>query len=119
MSTKAGQAHATDLDARAAVIKAALINKQEKGLRYRTSGTPTILLLDSDDIGLMDPGYFARAFLAAAGATRHDGYDDIFLLDSTERRPWLYPLQLRGNSDVPPNLLELFIHAQYQRDYVA
>jgi hypothetical protein len=83
-----------DLATRAEVISRSLTEKARQLAPYAASGMPTVLLLDNDDLGLMEPYSAAESFRRSATSERLTSFTEIYLVDSTETPPWFFPLKL-------------------------
>ena len=107
-------------DQRAADVTRALADKSAQLRPYHDAGTPTVLLLDVDDVALTNRDIAADAFAhAAATWDNSNAVDEVYLVDSGRRPVWVYPLKL-GNRFYPdlPQFREFFseqYHANYEK----
>jgi hypothetical protein len=80
---------------RAEDIRRALDDKAVRLQKYHAAGTPTVLLLDVDDVVLSNRDVVADAFATAAATWGQRGaVDEVYLVDSGRRPVWIYPLKL-------------------------
>ena len=99
-------------------VRRALDEKTTQLRPYKDAGYPTVLLLDFDDIVLLNRESVAEAFTRAmrgwAGPTT---IDEVFLVDSGRRPPWVYPVKLGERTY--PDLQEFrrYFSAQYRANY--
>lgn len=105
-----------DLGTRGQVIVRALEKKREQLRPYVEQGLPAALLLDNDDIGSMEPHSAAEDFRRVAVAANLSGVDEMYLVDSTMRPPWFFPLKL-GERIHPLPEFEDFFKKQYLLAY--
>lgn len=95
----------------------AIRDKREKLGRYKAKGVPTILLIDSDDIALVNDHTLATSFASAAANESTESIDEVFLVEADRNPPWVYPLKLEGK--LYPNLpkYDQFRQIQFQMTY--
>lgn len=99
-------------------IRRALDDKTTQLRPYKQAGESTVLLLDFDDIVLLNRDMVADAFARAIhGWNGTDTIDQVFLIDSGRRPPWVYPVKL-GHSMYPelPEFRDYF-SAQFRSSY--
>lgn len=94
-----GQVIADDHEDRVALLIEALASKSAQLRPYHNAGLRTILLLDNDDIGSMEPRTWAAPFEEAVRRQPVPEIDEVYLVDSTERPPWFYPVKLGNRVD--------------------
>jgi hypothetical protein len=84
------------------------LQAKERQLRpYAIAGLTTVLLLDNDDLSLMDAHTAAWQFQVAHGQNPVS-IDEVYLLDGTERPPWVYPIKLGDRMHPLPEFQEFF-----------
>jgi hypothetical protein len=99
-------------------IRRALDEKTTQLGAYKAAGHPTVLLLDFDDIVLLNRDSVGEAFARATrGWAGTNTIDEIFLVDTGRRPPWVYPVKL--GERIYPDLPEFraYFSAQYRSNY--
>lgn len=99
-------------------VRRALDEKATQLQAYKQTNYPTVLLLDFNDIVLLNRDSVAQAFARAAlGWPGASTIDEVFLVDSGRRPPWVYPVKLDGR--IYPDLPEFrqYFSAQFQVNY--
>ncbi len=109
-------APADQIAARAEVIVAALAAKRRQLQPYVTQGFSTVLLLDNDDIGLMEPFSAAESFRRAIAEMDLSIFTEIYLVDATEPIPWFFPVKLGARLHPLPEF-DAFHEWQYRQTY--
>jgi len=103
---------------RAEDVKRVLDDKAARLQRYHSAGTPTVLLLDVDDVVLSNRDVVADAFARAAARweQRHVVHE-VYVVDSGRRPVWVYPLKLGAR--LYPDLPEFreFFSEQFHINY--
>lgn len=99
-------------------IRRALEEKVAQLRTYKAAGESTTLLLDFDDIVLLNVDIVADAFARASrGWNGADTIDEVFLVDSGRRPPWIYPVKLAAR--MYPELPEFrqYFSAQFRSNH--
>ena len=105
-------------DQRADDVRRALDDKAARLQSYQQAGTPTVLLLDMDDVALSNRDVVADAFARAAATwEQRDVVNEVYLVDSGRRPVWIYPLKLGDR--LYPDLPEFrdFFSEQFHVNY--
>lgn len=99
------------------IILEALKRKINQLEPYKRDKYPTILLLDSNDIVLMNHNNFARAFEQAAKRIDLENLDEIYYCETYRAPVWIFPLKLKGK--IYPRLPEFrgYFEKQYDLTY--
>lgn len=61
------------------IVTAALSNKNDQLQRYRANGDETVLILETDDIALINPGDLYKAFLQASACVPMSNIDQVWM----------------------------------------
>ena len=87
----------------AADVSRALDDKSQQLSAYSREGKRTVLLIDFDDVVLLNRDLVATAFARAAAGRDLSRIDEVYLVDSGRRPPWVYPVKLdaRQYPDLP------------------
>ncbi len=82
-------------------ITRAITEKSAKLARYRDRGHPTILLLDTDDLSLINEAIVANAFEEAVRECDHGAINEIFAFHEVADFHFIQPLKFGGV--IPPD----------------
>ena len=98
-------------------IACALREKCKQLAVYRAQGLPTLLLLDSDDIALVNHHSLAEAFRRASGRETTNELDEVFIAEASRDPIWFFPVKI--NNRIYPDLPEFnyFFEEQYFLSY--